>query len=120
MKCKFIKLNEEQCKANSTRDSDYCFSHNPTYKEQKKLAVIKGGLSPKKTLLSMDEELLLNNANDAKLFLSKVINGVWNGTIPATPVANTLGFLIRCFLDAYEKSDLETRLEELEKQIEKK
>ena len=120
MKCKFIKQNKEQCRANSTRNSEYCFSHNPAYKEQKKLAVIKGGLTPKKTLLAMDEELILNDANDAKLFLSKVINGVWNGTIPATPVANTLGFLIRCYLDANEKSDIEKKIEELEELISKK
>ena len=67
-------------------------------KEAKIAAVTKGGMVPKKILLNNNEEIILESAADAKRFLSKVISGVWQGSIPATPVANTLGFLVRCFL----------------------
>ncbi len=118
MKCQFIKSNGENCKANATNDSRYCFTHNPKYKKERGIAVQKGGLAPKRFLLLNDEEIALKTAGDAKAFLAKVINGVWRGSIPATPVANTLGFLVRCFLDAQEKSEIETRLNEIEKTIE--
>lgn len=117
MICKQTKINGEQCKANSTKNSDFCFSHDPRYKVEKALAVKKGGLAPKKTLISFDEQITLETAKDAKLFLSKVINGVWQGQIPSTPVASTLGFLVRCFLDANDKSDIELRLEKIEQKL---
>ncbi len=120
MKCIFIKENSIQCRANAQSNSDYCFVHDPTKENEQALAVKKGGLAPKKTLLSFEEEISLNDAKDAKDLLSKIINGVWQGSIPAVPVANTLGFLIRCFLDAADKADIEDRLKELERKIEEK
>lgn len=120
MKCTFIKENGIQCKANSQLESSYCFTHDPDKKEERALAVKKGGLAPKKVSLNFQEDLVLDDAKDAKVLLAKIINGVWNGEIPATPVANTLGFLIRCFLDAHDKADIETRIETIENKIEQK
>lgn len=119
-RCKFVKQDGLQCNAYATTGSSYCFSHNPDYKKEKALAVKKGGLAPKKFLLNNQEEVVIESAKDAMLFLSKVINGVWKGEIPATPVANTLGFLVRCYLDAYDKSEIEGRLDEIERAIEEK
>jgi len=120
MKCIFIKENDIQCRANAQSDRDYCFTHDPAKRVERALAVKKGGLASKKTLLNFQEEVVLDNAKDAKVLLSKIINGVWKGEIPATPIANTLGFLIRCFLDAYDKADVEVRIEEIERKIEEK
>jgi len=91
--------------------------HDPNKIQERTLAVKKGGLAPKKFLLNNQDEVTLETAQDAKRFLAMVINGVWQGKIPATPVANTLGFLIRCFLDAHDKADIETRLDEIEERI---
>jgi len=118
--CKFTKEDSLQCQANSITNSDYCFSHNPDYAVAKREAVIKGGLAPKRILLNNEDEIVLVTAADAKLFLSRVINGVWQGSIPATPVANTLGFLVRCFLDAHDKSEIEERLEKIEEIVEER
>lgn len=120
MKCIFIKNGGIQCKANAQSGSGFCFTHDPLKEEERALAVRKGGLAPKKMLLNFQEEIVLDNAKDAKVLLSKIINGVWKGEIPATPIANTLGFLIRCFLDAYDKADVEVRIEEIERKIEEK
>lgn len=119
MKCKHEKDNNERCNAFTTIGSEYCFMHDPAKEEERLVAVTKGGMSQKKFLLNNSEEIKIQSAADAKEFLSKVINGVWQGEIPATPVANTLGFLVRCFLDAHEKSVIEKRLDEIEKEVEK-
>jgi hypothetical protein len=119
MKCIFIKDGEDQCRANAQKDSSYCFTHDPNKKEERALAVRTGGLAPKKVLLNFQEEVTLDNAKDAKFLLAKIINGVWQGSIPATPIANTLGFLIRCFLDAQDKADIESRLNEIEERLQK-
>lgn len=118
MQCKFIKPNGERCRAPALKGSGFCFSHDPNSKGKKAMAVKKGGLAKKKFLLSNEEEIVLRTARDAKNFLAMVINGVWTGKIPATPVANSLGFLVRCFLDAYEKSEIEKRLERIEEKME--
>jgi len=120
MKCIFIKEGNIKCRANAQSGKDYCFTHDPDKKRERALAVRKGGLVPKKVLLNFQEDLVLDDAKDAKIFLAKIINGVWRGVIPATPIANTLGFLIRCFLDAHDKADIEVRLDELEKKVEEK
>lgn len=115
MKCKYIKKDNEQCEANPINNSEYCFMHDPTKEEERTIAVTKGGMTPKKFLLNNNEEIVMDTVADAKRFLNKVINGVWQGSIPATPVASTLGFLVRCFLDAQEKSEIETKVDEIEK-----
>lgn len=117
MKCHFVKQDGE-CKANAIHGSSYCFMHDPAKEEERKIAVTKGGMSQKKFLLNNSEDIKIQSAADAKAFLSKVISGVWRGEIPATPVASTLGFLVRCFLDAHEKSEIETRLDQIETVIE--
>lgn len=118
--CEFILKDGKQCRALAVKGSRFCFSHDPAYKEKKALAVKKGGLAKKRFFLDNPEKITLENAHDAKKFLAMVINGVWTGSIPATPVANTLGFLIRCFLDAYERADIEARITEIERKIEER
>ena len=107
MICKAYKTDGTPCNANATSNNEYCFSHNPEYAQEKLEAVQKGGYASRKYLLDNDEEVVLNDAADAKVFLGRVINGVWRGEIPATPVGTALGFLIRCFLDAHDKADIE-------------
>jgi hypothetical protein len=119
MMCNYINSTGEKCGMRAIKGSDLCFTHNPEYAEAKKLAVVKGGLAPKKILLDHNQEVELKDAKDARDFLSKVINEVWLGKIPATPVANTLGFLVRCFLDAHENAVVEKKIEEIEERLEK-
>jgi|GEM_PF-6444061 len=101
----------------ATKDG-YCFSHSPKYKEAKLLAVKKGGLN-RKHFQCYGEPINLQTPHDITVFLGEVINGVWTGKIPANQPANTLGFLCRCFLDAYEQGEMEARLKELEDRVSK-
>src|SRR3989344_6697519 len=111
--CIFIKPDGNPCEANSLKGSDYCFSHDPTTQEAKLLAVTKGGLN-RKLYEVYGEPLTLEEPSDIKKLLSNVINGIWTGTIPASQPANSIGFLSRCWLDAYQISEIENRLKSIE------
>lgn len=113
MRCKYIKSDGTRCKAYAMKNSEYCFSHNPEVKEEKALAVRKGGLN-RRLCKAYGEPLEINSPEDIKNLLADVINGVWCGDIPENRPAATLGFLSRCFLSAYEKSEMEERIKSLE------
>jgi len=116
--CIFIKPDGNPCEANSLKGSDYCFSHDPTTQEAKLLAVTKGGLN-RKLYEVYGEPLTLEEPSDIKKLLSNVINGIWTGTIPASQPANSIGFLSRCWLDAYQISEIENRLKSIEEKLTK-
>ena len=115
MRCEFIKSNGEQCNANAMRDSQFCFTHNPKMKKAKKEAVIKGGKSPKKNYNPLPPVDLADNQGVARL-LAQVINEVRRGEIDLR-VANCIGYLAGHLIKALEISDLEKRVEEIEKTI---
>ncbi|MFC1627456.1 hypothetical protein ACFL18_02810 [Patescibacteria group bacterium] len=119
MKCKFIKSGGSKCQANSMRGSDYCFSHNPDTKTEKRLAVLKGGLANKKSYLGF-EPVEVKTLEDIKSLLSKTINWVVTGQVHCNNPAGSIGFLARCFLDVYEKTEINKRLDDLEKQVKKR
>ena len=119
MNCKFIKPDGAICKAKAIKGSDYCFSHNPDFIEQKIEAVTKGGLN-RRSIDIYGEELNLETARDIKKLISKTINLIWTGKMQTSSPANSIGFLARVFLDAQERSDIEIRIEELEKKLEVK
>jgi hypothetical protein len=116
MKCKYIKSNKEQCQAQAIHNSEYCFRHDQSKKVLQLAASQKGG-EARKLVQVYGEAIKIETPQDIKVLLGLVIKGVWEGRIPAGQPANTIGFLARCFLDAYEKSELEERLLNLEKRI---
>jgi hypothetical protein len=115
MQCKFIKPNKEQCKANSLTNSQFCFRHDPKHATEAHRASQKGGENRNHTG-GFDEKISLKKPQDIQDFLSKVINYTWQGKIPAKD-SSSMGFLTRCWLDAYDKAELEQRVNELEKQL---
>jgi hypothetical protein len=117
MKCKFIKTNGETCNANPIKGSEYCFSHDPDKKEDKKKAVIKGGKN-RRTIAEYGKTMKLETAKDIKKLIGETINLVWTGQMPANQPANSIGFLARVFLDANEQSDMEERIKNLEDTVE--
>jgi hypothetical protein len=115
MQCKFTKPNGKRCKANAMRNSEFCFTHNPVMKKAKKEAVIKGGKSPKKNYNPLPPVELTDNKSVASL-LAQVINEVREGEIDLR-VANCIGYLAGHLIKALEISDLEERVEKIEKTI---
>lgn len=113
--CKYIKSDGLKCKAKPVNGSEFCFRHNKDYKEQSMLASRKGGLN-RRLQGAYGDSIRLTTPRDVTNFLGLVINNVWTGKIPVQ-VGTSMGFLSRCWLDAYDASDTNTRLKEIERRL---
>lgn len=102
MKCQFTKPNGEQCDANAMIDSQFCFSHNPETAEDKKSAVLKGGLAPKPRKEAEPlEPIKMRSADDILALIEDTVNRI--RTEPITrQKANSIGYLINIALKALE------------------
>lgn len=117
MKCKYIKPDGTYCNANAIKGSNLCISHNPEYSEIKSIAVTKGGINRREPPKSYGDSLVLDNPSDIKKLLANTLNLVWTGKMPTNNISGSVGFLCRIFLDAYDKAELEKRIEEIEKKL---
>lgn len=117
MKCQYIKSNKIKCQAFARKGQGYCFRHDPTNNEAKLVASSKGGQN--RALQGVyGTPVKIETPEDVKRFLGKVINAVWAEGVPV-PVGSSMGFLTRCWLDAFEASDVVKRLDELEGKLNK-
>ncbi|MEK7458333.1 MAG: hypothetical protein AAB612_02505 [Patescibacteria group bacterium] len=117
MQCQSTKSNGKPCKAQAVNESEFCFSHDPALREAKLEAVTNGGKA-RRQYLSINHPIEIKTIEDIKQLLAETIQGVWAGTISARQPANTLGFLARCYLDVYEKIEVEGRIIAIEKKLE--
>lgn len=113
--CKYIKSDGLNCKAKPIKGSEFCFRHNKDFKEQHIQASRKGGLN-RRLQGSYGDAVRLTTPRDVTNFLGLVINNVWTGKIPVQ-VGTSMGFLSRCWLDAYDASDTNSRLNEIERRL---
>ncbi len=105
----------KQCQAFATKGSTLCFRHNPKQKDTALQASRKGGEN--RTLQGVyGVPIKLETPEDVKRFLGKVINAVWAESVPMQ-VGSSMGFLTRCWLDAYEASDGVKRLDKIEEKL---
>lgn len=117
MKCKRILNNNQLCGAFAQKNNDFCFRHDPKNKETKLVASSKGGRN--RALQGVyGAPVKIETPEDVKRFLGKVINAVWAEGVPV-PVGSSMGFLTRCWLDAFEVSDVTKRLDEIEEKLNK-
>lgn len=117
MTCKALKWDKTPCEAQSLKNSSYCFRHDPKTKGAQLLASSKGGQN-RRLQGQYGDPQILTSPRDIQDFISTVINSVWTGKIPV-PVGTSLGFLSRCWLDAYEASDTQKKLDEFEERLSK-
>ena len=115
MQCKFIKQDNNQCEANAMQGNEFCFTHNPEVSEAKHQAVVKGGSSPKKNYNPLPP-IEISDSKSVVNLLATTINEVRQGTIDLR-VANCVGYLAGHLIKALEVSDLEKRIEGIEKTI---
>ena len=115
MQCTFIRTNKQQCRAPCMTGTKLCFRHSPDRVKQALEASQTGGTN-RSPSVAFQEVITLKTTKDIQKLIGKVINGVWQGKVPIK-VGSTIGFLTRCWLDAYEKAELEKRVEELEKKM---
>ncbi|OGY20799.1 MAG: hypothetical protein A3A65_01335 [Candidatus Chisholmbacteria bacterium RIFCSPLOWO2_01_FULL_49_14] len=94
----------------------YCFRHDQETREQALSASSDGGKA-KRQYHQLGRRMKLDTPEDIKRLMEKALNSLWTGKMPANNPAGSLGYLAKTFLDAYDKSELETRVEELEKRL---
>lgn len=116
MKCKATKLDGSRCAAEAMHNSSFCFRHNSATQQRAHQASSEGGQA-KKQYLSLGKALKLKTPRDIQNLMAKAINSLWTGKMPAGNPAGALGYLAKIFLEAYEKSELETRIELLESRM---
>lgn len=115
MRCKKILNDGQSCQAFAQTGQDYCFRHDPKQESFALRASRRGGEN--RALQGIyGQEVKLDSPDDVKRFLGDVINGVWTGQVPV-PVGSSMGFLTRCWLDAYEESNIVKRLDEIEERL---
>ena len=115
--CKAITKKGEHCKSHPLKGKDYCFIHDPENKDKRALALSQGGQTPKKIQVHLDP-ININTQRDVVLLLCNTINNVRSGCMPPR-IANSVGYLAGHLLKALEASDLEKRVEQLEKTLNK-
>lgn len=113
--CKQILENDDSCGSYAMSDgSGFCISHNPAAKEIKELAVKKGGYAIKKQALPELPVLQIQSKTDVPRLLTTVIDEVRQGAIDLKS-ANTLGYLAGILIKAYELTDMQEKIEEIER-----
>lgn len=115
-KCKYINPEtNEECQAFAL-ESGYCFSHDPDKREEKQLAVTKGGLASKKERLNLPPVVIKDPA-DVITVLEETINMIRTGNLSCTNPANAIGFLCSHILKAMEMTSVSEKLDVIERVI---
>lgn len=117
MKCRKKKSDGTKCQANARHGKQFCFRHDDKSKDEALKASAAGG-EAKRQFLNLGKPLVLRTPADIRRLMAKSINKLWSGEMPAGNPAGALGYLAKIFLEAYEKSELEIRVEQLEKRLE--
>jgi len=117
MKCKAKRADGGQCQANTIHRGQYCFRHNKEMQPEALQASSNGGKG-KRQHTYLGKPMRLKTPEDIKRLMARSINKLWSGEMPASNPAGSLGYLAKIFLEAYEKSELEIRLEAVEKRLE--
>jgi len=113
--CKQILENSNSCGSYAMNDgSGFCISHNPAARDIKELAVKKGGFAIKKQALPQLPSIEIQSKADVPRLLTTVIEEVRHGTIDLKS-ANTLGYLAGILIKAYELTDMQEKIEEIER-----
>lgn len=116
MKCKSIKSDGKRCRANAMRESLHCFRHNKTKKSEATQASTTGGQA-RRQYNRLGSSVRLKTPKDIQNLMAMAINSLWTGKMSSSNPAGSLGYLAKIFLEAYEKSELEERIELLEKRL---
>jgi len=115
-RCNCIKPDGKNCNAWPMNNSEFCFTHNPETKKEKKEAVIKGGKANRRPYVNLDE-VEIKNQKDVVNLIAKTINEVRQGMVDVK-VANCIFYGSGQLIKALEIADLEGRVVEIEKVIE--
>lgn len=111
-RCKYILKGGLRCNAWALKSSDRCFNHDPSTRQEKLMAVKKGGAANEIKVNVPLQVVEVKRAEDVVTLLVVVISELREGKI-APQIANTLGFLSAQLLRAFEITQLSTKIEEV-------
>jgi len=102
-----------QCEGFAISGSEYCLSHDPYSKDIRTERAKSGGKSNSSQFVNDPlEPINLKSASDISKALEKTINEVRTGKI-SIKAANTLGYLLGIALKAYQVTELDTKLDSI-------
>lgn len=108
------KCQHAGCSANATK-SGFCFWHDPAKAQERREACVKGGKGRLKQADSVDDTAM--DINDIKRVLSGGIRELRASGQDVIGRNRAIGYLASILLSAIQQSDIEARLEALEKKI---
>ena len=112
--CKATKQDGSDCQTAALPGSAFCFFHDPSRAEERRDAQALGGRQNRmKTLNATAADVKIENCGDVVALISETINQVRKGVIDPR-VANAVGYLANVLVKAFERDELETRIERLE------
>ena len=118
MKCTATKANGKKCKANALRGGKYCYRHSDSMRERALGASSAGGRA-RRQYHYLGPQVELNTPQDIKKLMGRALNSLWTGKMSSSNPAGSIGYLAKIFLDAYDKGELESRIDGLEKRLDK-
>lgn len=116
MKCNAKKSSGQKCEAPALHDGTFCFRHDQKVKDKALQASSDGGHA-KRQYIRLGSAVRLKTPEDIKNLMARALNSLWTGKMPSGNPAGALGYLAKIFLEAYEKSELEARIEQLETRL---
>ena len=116
-RCIYIKSDTKQCGAYAVQNSQYCINHEDSMKDIKQLAVAKGGASESYQALDLNlPPLTINSSADIVSATVQIINELRTGQLPPK-IANTVGYLLGIAIKAFEVSEIDKKLETIDRII---
>ena len=109
-KCVQVLDDGTQCDAWALHGKDKCFSHDESSKEQKAIAVQRGGASRQAIIETPLQQIIINTPSDIVKLLSTTITEVRDGTLDPR-IANTIGFLAGHLVRAFELAVVDSKTE---------
>lgn len=119
MQCQAIKSNKTRCNAHALHYGEYCFRHDKKAEKRAAEASSTGGKGNRQ-YIHLGNRMRIKTPSDVKFMMEKALNALWTGKMPSPNPAGSLGYLAKIFLEAHDKSELELRVEALEKKLENK
>jgi hypothetical protein len=111
--CHFINQDTgERCKGFHQVGSLYCFSHDPDKVQERAVAVKRGGES--RAFVVNLAPIKIDKIKDVTIFITRTLNEVRKGDLPPQ-VANSFFYGANILLKSFELTELENKVEELEK-----
>lgn len=114
-KCIFIKEDGQQCEGFAIKGSEYCLSHDPNSEELRAERAKMGGKSNSSQYIDIPlEPVKIKSATDILEILENTVNEVRTGKI-TIKAANTIGYLLGIAIKVYQVSELEMKLDNINK-----